>query len=361
MGSPNVVPPPPSLSGAGGGTGSTPGGAGVDNGTLLANNIVPPPPSLGGGSAAAGSGLGRRGTGLGAPSDIGIAPTAAHTAGSGANAGAVISTQPGTKVGVPTKGGTGSLAMSPTGGDKSGTGGSGAGTGIAHGNGPRSGMTGSATGAGNTGAGHGSDPNAHMAFLLRMVPGGAGNAPAGTPAVRGVDISGGSSVVTLESFGSDPAANDPAASRRTTLKQQQALNVTVVATANSGGAFEPYKNLLHGEKYTTYVDTSLGTVVMEFADDGASGHSFRGVLTAPSALRTDLPDGIPHARMVLACTVDASGNLKNVRVLEAASASMTAKIVSALRTWKFQPAMRNERPVEVTAILGFGIDTNDRF
>jgi TonB family protein len=361
MGSPNVVPPPPSLSGAGGGAGSTPGGAGINGGTLLANNLVPPPPSVGGGSASTGSGLARRGTGLGAPTDIGMAPTAPHTGGSGSNAGAVISTQPGTKVGVPTTGGTGSLAMSPTGGDKTGVGGTGAGTGIAQGNGPGSGMSGSATGAAKTGIGHGSDLNARDGISPTNGPGGAGSAPAGTPAARGVDISGGSSVVTLGSFGSDTAANDPAANRRTALKQQQALNVTVVATATSGGAFEPYKNLLHGEKYTTYFDTSLGTVVMEFADDGAAGHSFRGVLTAPSAIRTDLPDGIPHARMVLACTVDASGNLTNVRVLEAGSASMTAKIVVALRNWKFQPALRNDQPVEVTAILGFGIDTNDRF
>ena len=40
---------------------------------------------------------------------------------------------------------------------------------------------------------------------------------------------------------------------------------------------------------------------------------------------------------------------------------MTAKVLASLRGWKFQPAMRNSQPVEVTAIVGFGIDTNDRF
>jgi len=137
--------------------------------------------------------------------------------------------------------------------------------------------------------------------------------------------------------------------------------VTVVATATSGGAFEPYKNLLRGEKYTTYFDTSLGTVVMEFADEGAAGHAFGGTLAAPTAMRTDLAVGLPRARMVVTCTLDASGNLKNVRVLEAGPAKMTAKVLAALRSWKFQPAMRDNQPVEVTAILGFGIDTNDRF
>jgi len=65
--------------------------------------------------------------------------------------------------------------------------------------------------------------------------------------------------------------------------------------------------------------------------------------------------------MVVACILDASGNLKNVRVLEPGSAAMTAKILAALHGWKFRPALRGDQPVEVTAILGFNIDTNDRF
>ena len=118
---------------------------------------------------------------------------------------------------------------------------------------------------------------------------------------------------------------------------------------------------MRGEKYTTYLDTSAGTVVMEFADEGATGHPYGATLTAPVAIRTDLPDGLPRARMVVTCTLDASGNLKNIRVLETGPANMTAKVLAALPSWKLQPAMRGNQPVEVTAILGFGIDTNDRF
>jgi hypothetical protein len=179
--------------------------------------------------------------------------------------------------------------------------------------------------------------------------------------VRGVDISGGSSIVTLPGFGSDPSTNDPTTAAHTSAKQRGELGVTVVATASSGGAFEPYKNLLKGEKYTTYVDTTLGTVVMEFADESTTGHPFGGTLTAPTAVRTNLAEGLPHARMVVTATLDAFGNLKNIHVLEPGPAAMTAKVVANLGTWKFEPAMRNNQPVEVTAILGFGIDTNDRF
>jgi TonB family protein len=179
--------------------------------------------------------------------------------------------------------------------------------------------------------------------------------------VRGVDISGGSSQVTIPAFGSDSSGSEPQTRGRSPVKQHQTLGVTIVATATSGGAFEPYKNLLKGEKYTTYFDTSLGTVSMEFADEAAKDHPYGGNLTAPTAIRIDLPEGLARARMVVSCTLDASGNLKNVHVLEAGPADMTAKVLAALRAWKLEPAMRGSDPVEVTAILGFGVDTNDRF
>jgi TonB family protein len=360
LGAPSLVPPPPTLPGSGGGTGNTGGGAGAPKGTLLANNVLPPPPSVGGGSAPTGSGAGRKGTGLGAPLDAGNVITPPGSSGSGADAGAVISSEPGSKVGLPSTGGTGSLSLSPSGGDKPGLGGAEGGTSIGRGTGPGSGMNGSSTGTGKSGPGRGSDPTARGGISPSAGPGGAGNVPSGTPPVRGVDISGGSSEVTIPAFGSDPAGNDPQAPGHPPAKPRQVLGVTVVATASSGGAFEPYKNLLRGEKYTTYFDTSLGTVVMEFADQSGTSHTY-STLTAPGSIRTDLPDGLPHARMVVTCTMDASGNLKNVRVLEAGPAEMTSKILAALRNWKFQPAMRGDQPVEVTAILGFGVNTNDRF
>jgi len=360
LGAPSVVPPPPSLAGAGGGTGNTGGGAGVPGGTLLANNIVPPPPSLGGGSGPTGSGLGRKGAGLGAPLDAGAGLAPPTSGGSGATAGAVISSQPGPKVGLPSSGGAGSLAMSPSGGDKPGLGGAGGGSSIGRGKGPGSGMNGAGPGAGKADSGHGSGPTARGGISPAAGPGGAGNVPSGTPAVRGVDISGGSTIVNLPSFGSDPSASDPQTPGHSSPKPRQSFDVDIVATASSGGAFEPYKNLLHGEKHTIYPDTSssLGTAVMEYADESAAE---RRALSPPQSIRTNLPEGLPRARMVVTCTLDTSGNLKNVRVLEAGPADMTAKILAALRSWKFQPAMRGTQPVQVTAILGFGIDTNDRF
>ncbi len=257
--------------------------------------------------------------------------------------------------------------MSPSGGDKPGLGGSGGGTGIGHGDGPGSGLNrgtpgekpGAGPGAGKTGTGVGSDPNAHGGISPTPGPGGAGSAPTGSPVVPGVDVRGGTtSVVTLPSFGSE-GSSDPNLPGRTSVKQPQGPAITIVATSRSGGAFDFYGKL-PGDNYTVYVDTPIGTAVMQFAEADPAAHPHAGALTGPQGLRTELPADLPRARVVIKCKLDASGNLKNLQVLEPGPAAMTAKIMAALPSWKFRPAMRGQQPVEVNAILGFNIDTNDR-
>jgi hypothetical protein len=360
LGMPRVVPPPPSLSGSGGGSGDNGGARGAPGGTQLASNVVPPPPSIGDSGSSSGSGSGRKGPGLGGAMDVGAPTAPASNGGSGgSSAGAIISSQPGSKVGLPPTGEKGKLAMSPSGGDKPGLGENGGGKGVVHGSGPGSGLNGENSGAGKNGTGPGSDPNARGGISPNAGSGGAGSAPAGNPAAVGVSVEGGTTSVTLPSFGSDGGNADPSTpGRSSTNKQRSALGVTIVATATSGGAFEPYKSLLRGEKYTTYFDTSMGSLAMEFSDGGTSA---RGAIGAPVAIRTDLPDGLPHVRIVVTGILDASGNLRNLRVLEAGSADATAKVTTAMHSWKFQPAMRGDQPVGVTAILGFNINTDDRF
>lgn len=355
----SVVPPPPGVSSTGrGGSGS--GRDGSAGGTLLAENVVPPPPSLGGGAALSGAGGGTRGSGFGDSLTSGSVLAPPNNGGSGASAALVVSNQPGSKVGVPTNGGAGSLALSPAGGDKPGVGGNGGGSGIGHGSGPGSGMTGEGSGAGKSGSGSGSDPAARGGISPTAGPGGAGSASNGTPAAPGVSVTGGSTIVTLPSFGSDGGSGAPPVIGRSSVKEQQGPAITIVATSRSGGAFNFYGKL-PGDNYTIYFPTSAGTMVMQFADPASASQHFAGTLTGPQALRTDLPSGLPHARMVIACILDASGNLKNIRVLEAGPPEMTAKVLAALNSWKFRPATRGSQPVEVNAILGFGIDTNDRF
>lgn len=354
----NVVPPPPAVSGSD----SKSAGQGTSRSTvLLANNVVPPPPAMDTGS---GSGSGRKNIGLGGPGDVGAvaappkAAPAKESNGSG-DSGVVVSSQPGSKVGLPASGSKGSLAMSPSGGEKPGLGGSGNGESIGHGSGAGSGLTGTNSGAGKTGSGKGSDPAAHSGISPTPGPGGAGTAATGNPPVPGVDVRGGStSVVNLPSFGSDPS--NPSAPARSNVKQQAGPAITIVATSSSGGGFNFYGQL-PGDNYTVYVDTNVGTVVMQFAEVDAAAHASAGQLTGPQGMRTELPAGLPHLRVVVKCRLDASGNLKTCKALEPGSPAMIAKIMAALPNWKFRPATRGVQPVEVDAILGFNIDTNDRY
>jgi TonB family protein len=254
--------------------------------------------------------------------------------------------------------------MSPSGGDKPGLGGSGGGTSIGSGNGPGSGLTGekpgAGPGAGKTGIGVGSDANARGGISPTPGPGGAGSASTGSPVVPGVDVRGGSTnVVNLPSFGSE-GGSEPTLPGRSSVKKQEGPAITIVATSRSGGAFDFYGKL-PGDNYTVYVDTAIGTAVMQFAEANPAVHRQAGALIGPQGLRTILPSDLPHARVVIKCTLDTSGNLKNLQVLEPGPAAMTAKIMDALPAWKFRPAMRGQQAVEVNAILGFNIDTNDRY
>jgi hypothetical protein len=278
----------------------------------------------------------------------------------------VLSADPGSKPGTPSTGGKGSLAMSPSGGDKPGLGGSGGGTGIGAGTGPGSGLstknTSDATGAGKSGIGRGSEPNANVRAGISPTPGpgGAGTAPTGTSAAPGVDVRGGSTnIVTLPSFDSGNS-NAPTVPGRSSVKSNPGPAITIVATSRSGGAFDFYGKL-PGQNYAIYLDTTIGTVVMQYAEADPNAHPNTGDLNGPQALRTDLPTGLPHARVVIKCILDTSGNLKHLEVAEPGPPTMTAKIVAALSSWKFRPATRGAQPTEVKAILGFNIDTNDRY
>ncbi len=349
-----VVPPPPAVPGAGP-TRESPLSASA--GPALTPSVVPPPPTVANGSGALSSGRGAIGAGLGAPLDAGSVVARPASGGSGVDASVVISKDPGPKVGLPANAKAGSLAMSPSGGDKPGIGGSGGGSGLVRGDGPGSALNGAGAGGGKTGPGHGSDPAAKAGISPTPGPGGAGSATRGTPAVPGVSVAGGSSVVTVD-FGSGIGSGDPNLPGRSSVKDQHKLGVSVQSTASSGGAFDFYHLLPAATSHDVYLGTSPPAVLRY--SEPARAHGASGDLTVPEEIHTDLPAGLPRSRLVITCVLDASGNLKNLRVLEAGPADMTAKVMAALPSWKFSPVMIGNQPVEVNAILGFNIDTNDR-
>jgi hypothetical protein len=352
LGAGPVVPPPAQL---GSGVISRQSQQGLAGGTA----VIAPPPTLSGEGSPSGRGRGAHGAGLGGLGDVGELAAPPNSGGNGKGAGIVISNQPGAKVGVPGSGGAGSLAMSPQGNSNTGLGGYGGGNGISRGNGPGSGLSGEGSGAGRDGSGHGSDPSARGGISPYPGKGGTGTAAAGDPAAPGVEVSGGSSVVNLPSF--SQGGNEPTDPARSSASREKGTGITIVATPRSGGAFNFYGAMKGDKVYTRYIDTTLGIAVMQFSDPATAAHPYMEELTSPQPVRVDLPSGLRRSRLVIACVLDRTGVLRNPQVLDSVEQATTTRVLAALANWKFSPALRGNQPVEVNAILGFGIDTNDRY
>jgi len=355
-----VVPPPASIEShslSGNGAGSQGGGRGNE---LASAAVVPPPPGLGGGQAVSGAGRGTKGNGSGGPLDFGssLAPPT-NAGGNAAGNGVVVSGNPGKQVGLPNAAGGGAIAMSPSGTARSGLGGSGGGAGIGQGGGgPGAGLGGEGSGSGKEGTGHGSDPTARGGISPYPGPGGAGSG-SNSPAIAGVSVEGGTTTVTLPSFGApggDAPANGPGQSSAKTRHQTP---FTIEATPRSGGVFACYGCLRGDRQYSIYIETSLGTAVMQYADPTSATHPTAEGLAAPEAMRKELPSGLRPTRVIIACILSREGELKNLKVFDPgnATAEVRSKILVALQNWKFRPAFRGDEPVEVDAILGFGVDT----
>jgi hypothetical protein len=136
-------------------------------------------------------------------------------------------------------------------------------------------------------------------------------------------------------------------------------SITVIATARSGGALNnSYSTLLKGGKvYTIYIDTSVGTAVLQFAEHLPSTQEFQADLTAPEPTNLDLPKDMPPPQILVACILDKSGLIKNPRLLRSGDDRTAAHMMAAIQQWQFRPALRGNEPVEVDAIFGFGVNT----
>jgi len=313
---------------------------------------VPPPPDLP--HAAAPSSPAQ---------DLGVAPvqgpdrTSEATATSG-NAGVVVSAKPGNQPALPVVVEKGTIAMSPAGSAKTGAEGEGGGHGIARGSGPGGTSSGTESGAAAAGTGKKTIVLARNTNSPYPGPGGAGIMNSGNPRVPGVSVSGGKNVITLPSFGSAP---EPSAMARSATPKSLGNGITVIAGPRAGGALNLYGVLKGDQIYTIYINTKIGTAVMQFADPSSVGHPDANPLSAPRALRAEAPSDWPagkHSKLLIACELDRDGVLKNARILESDDSLAAQKMLAALSGWKFSPAFRGNQPVKVTAILGLGVDTN---
>src|SRR5208283_2011186 len=168
---------------------------------------------------------------------------------------------------------------------------------------PGSGLQGEGSGAGREGAGRGSDPKARGGISPYPGPGGAGSGTSGAPAMSDVSVQGGTTTITLPSFG-PPGGDAPSSGPgHSSVNGHKRSGVTVVATSRSGGVL-PYYGLLKGDNYSIYIETSLGTAVMQYSDPSSAKHPSREALSEPEPLRKDIPDGLRPTHVVFACTLD---------------------------------------------------------
>jgi hypothetical protein len=333
-GNPMVAPPPVELQ-------SLPKHAG----NSLGSTAVAPPP------AEVNSGLRAR------MSPPGVAAVAASRGSSSSKSaetkastsGVIVSPKPGDKAAQPATPERAMLAMSPA-GTSAGAGNAGSGAGAAHGSGSGNSTSGSGSGSSFSGSGRASDATPHTGISSYAGPGGAGDRYHGR--VPGVFVSGGSNVVTLPSFG----GTEPSAGGRSDV-HNDSNGITVVASPRAGGAMNFYGVLKGDRVYTIYFKTAAGMVSLQFADPESTLHPYTEDLVAPQALRTDVSSEIPRTRLVVKCMLDRTGVVKNVSILQSAGGEFEKRVLAVLPDWKFSPAFRGSEPVEVNAILGFGIDT----
>lgn len=287
------------------------------------------------------------------------APVAPPAPGDSKTAGVIVSTHPGTQAAIPKDQEKTLVAMDRTGADAPGSGSNGGGTGMRPGKGTGSSATGTNAGAPAVGTGQGADLYARNGNSPNLGPGGTGNMTSGTPRVPGISVSGGKNSITLPSFGGPPS---PQQAGRSDVSKNMGTGITVIASPRAGGALNLYGALKGDRVYTIYINTKLGTAIMQFADPNSVGREFAAVLTSPRVLYAAVPGlsltngHVP--RVLIRCDLDEEGVVKNPRILQSENADFASKVLASLPSWKFTPAFRGNQAVAVNAIVGFGVDTN---
>ena len=61
--------------------------------------------------------------------------------------------------------------------------------------------------------------------------------------------------------------------------------------------------------------------------------------------------------MMISCVIDRMGAVRDLKVMQGGDSSLAGPLLAAVKTWRFRPALDGENPVEVNAVLGFGVQT----
>jgi hypothetical protein len=135
--------------------------------------------------------------------------------------------------------------------------------------------------------------------------------------------------------------------------------IVIVSSAAAGNTLPQIAKLLKGQVYTVYLNAAGSQAVMQFAEQKAAiQKGFSPDLTAPESISTSLPKEITRGEKVVSCVLTIEGKLDAIRVLSLSTPEQTELLVSALKQWQFRPAYRQDLPVAVDVLIGFGVGTN---
>jgi hypothetical protein len=274
----------------------------------------------------------------GTPSE---SPAAGQEKSQAANAATESAANTGTGAGHnPTAGGGSGNAREASGGGAAGVGsGSGktAGAGVG-GAGTGNGRGSSGEGAGRSGQGAGTGA-------------GAGSG-AGTGAFPGISIQGGE-------------GNEGTESRGFTMTPQTPYQMTIVATASSGGGLADYGVFENEHVYTVYVPMQRTpqeadpTWTLQYALDDPHAADDQGQLVAPSPVMREWPQVPPdlektyaQQQVVVFAVLGTDGKLTHISVKQTPDVRVSTPIEKALAKWVFRPAQLNNRPVAAKILIG---------
>jgi hypothetical protein len=181
---------------------------------------------------------------------------------------------------------------------------------------------------------------------------GAGSG-AGSGAFPGITIQGGE--------GSSAASN----SSRMSVTPQTPYQMTIVATASSGGGLQDFGVFENERVYTVYIPMQRTpqeadpTWTMQYALASGSSDSNNAQLVAPSPVMREWPE-IPadlekkysQRQVVVYAMLGADGKISHISVKQTPDPHVSAPITQALGKWVFRPAQMNNQPVAVKILVG---------
>jgi hypothetical protein len=241
----------------------------------------------------------------------------------------------------PAAGGGSGNADEAAGGGSAGTGnGSGSTSGV--------GVGGAGTGNGRGSAGSGAGRSGHGTGT-----GAGAGSGAGSGAFPGITIQGGE--------GSSAASN----SSRMSVTPQTPYQMTIVATASSGGGLQDFGVFENERVYTVYIPMQRTpqeadpTWTMQYALASGSSDSNNAQLVAPSPVMREWPE-IPadlekkysQRQVVVYAMLGADGKISHISVKQTPDPHVSAPITQALGKWVFRPAQMNNQPVAVKILVG---------